>query len=169
VSFCPELLTKISSHKFSAVQVGLWAFGVLAHGRLVEAGRVAGCVFLAFVSVAAALGFLVYGGRLFLMLQRFPIESRGRTKKLREVCHCCWHLRDGSCWRNFCAEAVKDNVSSFGGPVESATARYALFAPAGHYDSCSSCHDDRETAVPMPHMRSSRDSCGLVLKRRSGS
>ncbi len=58
---------------------------MLAHGRLVEAGRVAGCVFLAFVSVAAALGFLVYGGRLFLMLQRFPIESRGRTKKLREV------------------------------------------------------------------------------------
>ena len=67
------------------MQVGLWAFGVLAHGRLVEAGRVSGCVFLAFVSVAAALGFLVYGGRLFLMLQRFPIESRGRTKKLREA------------------------------------------------------------------------------------
>ena len=61
---------------------------MLAHGRLVEAGRVAGCVFLAFVSVAAALGFLVYGGRLFLMLQRFPIESRGRTKKLREA-RCC--------------------------------------------------------------------------------
>ena len=75
------------------VQVGLWAFGLLAHGRLVEAGRVAGCVFLAFVSVAAALGFLVYGGRLFLMLQRFPIESRGRTKKLREVRHCCWRFR----------------------------------------------------------------------------
>jgi len=78
-------LVGVSTQKRCRVQVGLWAFGVLAHGRLVEAGRVAGCVFLAFVSVAAALGFLVYGGRLFLMLQRFPIESRGRTKKLREV------------------------------------------------------------------------------------
>lgn len=67
------------------LQIGLWAFGALAHGALVEVCRVAGCVFLAAVSVAAALGFLVYGGRLFLMLQRFPIESRGRTKKLREV------------------------------------------------------------------------------------
>lgn len=66
-------------------QIGLWAFGALAHGALVEVCRVAGCIFLAAVSVAAALGFLVYGGRLFLMLQRFPIESRGRTKKLREV------------------------------------------------------------------------------------
>ena len=66
-------------------QIGLWAFGALAHGKLLEVCRVAGCIFLAAVSVAAALGFLVYGGRLFLMLQRFPIESRGRTKKLREV------------------------------------------------------------------------------------
>ena len=37
------------------------------------------------VSVAAAGGFLLYGGRLFIMLRRFPIESRGRRKKLREV------------------------------------------------------------------------------------
>ena len=37
------------------------------------------------VSVAAAAGFLLYGGRLFIMLRRFPIESRGRRKKLREV------------------------------------------------------------------------------------
>lgn len=41
--------------------------------------------FLAAVSLAAAVGFMLYGGRLFLMLQRFPIESRGRKKKLREV------------------------------------------------------------------------------------
>ncbi|KAL9258688.1 Tobamovirus multiplication protein 1-like protein [Drosera capensis] len=36
------------------------------------------------VSFVAALGFLVYGGRLFLMLRCFPIESKGRTKKLYE-------------------------------------------------------------------------------------
>jgi hypothetical protein len=56
-------------------------------------------LFLAAVSVLAAGGFLLYGGRLFLMLQRFPIESRGRRKKLREVglvttiCAGCFSLR----------------------------------------------------------------------------
>ncbi|KAJ0430664.1 Tobamovirus multiplication protein 3 [Helianthus annuus] len=45
-------------------------------------------VFFAGVSLFAALGFLVYGGRLFLMLQRFPVESKGRRKKLHEVCVC---------------------------------------------------------------------------------
>lgn len=65
--------------------MGLWVFTAVASGEATEVGRIAGCVFLAIVSVAAALGFLVYGGRLFLMLRRFPVESRGRTKKLREV------------------------------------------------------------------------------------
>ncbi|XP_042490393.1 tobamovirus multiplication protein 1-like, partial [Macadamia integrifolia] len=37
------------------------------------------------ISLVAALGFLVYGGRLFFLLRRFPIESRGRQKKLNEV------------------------------------------------------------------------------------
>ncbi|MBA0842810.1 hypothetical protein Goarm_002614 [Gossypium armourianum] len=38
------------------------------------------------VSLFAALGFLLYGGRLFLMLQRFPVESKGRQNKLQEMC-----------------------------------------------------------------------------------
>lgn len=49
-----------------------------------RAVQLSGC-FLAMVSAAAALGFVLYGGRLFMMLRRFPIESRGRRKKLREV------------------------------------------------------------------------------------
>jgi Protein of unknown function (DUF1084) len=60
-------------------------------------------VFLAIVSIAAALGFLVYGGRLFLMLRRFPVESRGRTKKLREVCgaaHPCSQPASFVTWAN---------------------------------------------------------------------
>ncbi len=58
-------------------------------------------MFLAIVSLSAALGFLLYGGRLYLMLQRFPIESRGRRKKLREVglvtsiCAGCFSFRCG--------------------------------------------------------------------------
>ncbi|EFJ19552.1 hypothetical protein SELMODRAFT_177501 [Selaginella moellendorffii] len=56
-------------------------------------------VFFAGVSFAGALGFLLYGGRLFLMLRRFPIESKGRRKKLREVgcvtaiCFTCFTIR----------------------------------------------------------------------------
>lgn len=50
-----------------------------------EAGTLGSDVLLLLVCMAAAISFLLYGGRLFLMLQRFPIESRGRRKKLREV------------------------------------------------------------------------------------
>lgn len=47
-------------------------------GEGTQLGReLSGC-FLAFVSAAAAFAFLLYGGRLWLMLRRFPIESRGR-------------------------------------------------------------------------------------------
>ncbi|XP_072989847.1 tobamovirus multiplication protein 1-like [Typha latifolia] len=42
-------------------------------------------LFLAAVSFSAAMGFLIYGGRLFFMLRSFPIESNGRRKKLNEV------------------------------------------------------------------------------------
>ncbi|KAJ7543446.1 hypothetical protein O6H91_09G038600 [Diphasiastrum complanatum] len=55
--------------------------------------------FFAGVSFIAAIGFLLYGGRLFLMLRRFPIESKGRRKKLREVgcvtaiCFICFTIR----------------------------------------------------------------------------
>lgn len=56
-------------------------------------------VFFAGVSLFAALGFLLYGGRLFLMLQQFPLESKGRRKKLQEVgyvtaiCFACFLVR----------------------------------------------------------------------------
>ncbi|XP_022986116.1 protein TOM THREE HOMOLOG 1-like [Cucurbita maxima] len=56
-------------------------------------------MFFASVSLFAALGFLIYGGRLFLMLQRFPVESKGRRKKLQEVgyvttiCFSCFLIR----------------------------------------------------------------------------
>ena len=69
-----------------SVQLALWAYASTATGtESQQLGRqLSGC-FLALVSAAAAAGFLIYGGRLFLMLRRFPIESRGRRKKLREV------------------------------------------------------------------------------------
>ncbi|KAH9624706.1 hypothetical protein KSS87_008116 [Heliosperma pusillum] len=56
-------------------------------------------VFIAVVSFIAALGFLLFGGRLFFMLRRFPIESKGRRKKLHEVgsitaiCFVCFLIR----------------------------------------------------------------------------
>ncbi|PSC72118.1 tobamovirus multiplication 1-like [Micractinium conductrix] len=69
------------------VQAGLWVYCSLGRpgaAREQLGQQLSGC-FLAFVSAAAAFAFLLYGGRLWLMLRRFPIESRGRRKKLREV------------------------------------------------------------------------------------
>jgi Protein of unknown function (DUF1084) len=84
-----------------AVQVGFWVYSGAANDGAVSLGPVAEitAVFLAVVNFAAALGFLVYGGRLFVMLRRFPIESKGRRKKLREVgavtfvCAACFATR----------------------------------------------------------------------------
>lgn len=58
-----------------AVQIALWVLTGLAtssstHNLL----RVASCGFLAVVSICAAVGFLVYGGRLFLMLRRCALN-----------------------------------------------------------------------------------------------
>ncbi|PUZ77086.1 hypothetical protein GQ55_1G342200 [Panicum hallii var. hallii] len=56
-------------------------------------------LFIAGLSFFTALGFLLYGGRLFLMLKYFPLESKGRQQKLREVgrvasiCFCCFMAR----------------------------------------------------------------------------
>jgi hypothetical protein len=47
--------------------------------------QVARSVFLVLVSLAAAKGFIMYGGRLWLMLHRFPIETPLRLDKLHEI------------------------------------------------------------------------------------
>ncbi|KAI4299096.1 hypothetical protein L6164_032587 [Bauhinia variegata] len=65
----------------------------------VYAGLEAARIFLAVISFCSALGFLIYGGRLFVLLRRFPIESRSRQKKLYEVgsvtsiCCTCFMIR----------------------------------------------------------------------------
>lgn len=80
----------------------------LVSGKQAQLGKeLSGC-FLACVSAAAAFAFLLFGGRLFLMLRHFPIESRGRAKKLREVgavtviCAACFLFRCGiTAWSAF--------------------------------------------------------------------
>ncbi|CAM8983258.1 unnamed protein product [Rhodiola kirilowii] len=67
-----------------AVQVILW---LIMWWKPVTLIVVMSKMFFAGVSLFAALGFLLYGGRLFLMLHRFPVESKGRRKKLQEVCY----------------------------------------------------------------------------------
>jgi len=42
-------------------------------------------IVMCLVWLSAAGGFVFYGGRLFVMLRRFPLESKGRRKKLQEV------------------------------------------------------------------------------------
>eukprot|EP00250_Pteridium_aquilinum_P006708 c16572_g1_i1 orf=449-1282(-) len=78
------------------VQVCIWLSEWIS---LSEVSVVIARLFFAVISIAAALGFLIYGGRLFLVLRRFPIESKGRQKKLREVgsvtaiCFTCFLVR----------------------------------------------------------------------------
>uniref|UniRef100_A0A0D6R0D3 THH1/TOM1/TOM3 domain-containing protein n=1 Tax=Araucaria cunninghamii TaxID=56994 RepID=A0A0D6R0D3_ARACU len=63
-------------------QICIWTYLWWSSSMVVE---IISKIFFAGVSFFAALGFLLYGGRLFLMLRRFPIESKGRRKKLQEV------------------------------------------------------------------------------------
>lgn len=78
------------------IQVCIWIILWINDSRLIESIEQ---LFIAVVSFIAALGFLLYGGRLFSMLRRFPIESKGRRKKLREVgsvtaiCFTCFLVR----------------------------------------------------------------------------
>ncbi|KAJ9159653.1 hypothetical protein P3X46_025141 [Hevea brasiliensis] len=79
-----------------AIQIALWLILWWKDTRLLV---ILAKMFFAGVSLFAALGFLLYGGRLFLMLQRFPVESKGRRKKLQEVgyvttiCFSCFLVR----------------------------------------------------------------------------
>lgn len=79
------------------VQALVWlVFALKGEGHAVSQ---ASALFLALVNLTAAAGFVVYGRRLFIMLRRFPIESKGRRKKLREVgavtavCGACFSSR----------------------------------------------------------------------------
>lgn len=78
------------------VQIALW---LILWWKPVSVLVIMSKMFFAGVSLFAALGFLLYGGRLFLMLQRFPVESKGRRKKLQEVgyvttiCFTCFLVR----------------------------------------------------------------------------
>ncbi|KAL8208266.1 hypothetical protein R6Q57_007678 [Mikania cordata] len=66
-----------------AIQIALW---LVIWWKPVRVMVIFSKLFFAGVCLFAALGFLLYGGRLFLMLQRFPVESKGRRKKLQEAC-----------------------------------------------------------------------------------
>ncbi|XP_021719681.1 tobamovirus multiplication protein 1-like [Chenopodium quinoa] len=78
------------------IQVCIWIFLWLYNNEIVET---VGRIFIAAVSLVAAISFLFYGRRLFLMLRQFPIESKGRSKKLYEVgsvaavCFTCFLIR----------------------------------------------------------------------------
>ncbi|PKI61010.1 tobamovirus multiplication protein 1-like [Punica granatum] len=78
------------------IQACIWIYLWIHDNSVVE---FIGKIFIAAVSIIAALGFLLYGGRLFFMLRRFPIESKGRRKKLHEVgsvtaiCFTCFIIR----------------------------------------------------------------------------
>lgn len=61
--------------------------------------NVIGKIITASVSCMAALGFLVYGGRVYMILKWYPIEFRGKRRKIREIgsvtviCFSCFLVR----------------------------------------------------------------------------
>ncbi|KAH1242652.1 Tobamovirus multiplication protein 3 [Glycine max] len=81
---------------FNVYQITLW---LILWWKPISGLLILSKIFFAGVSLFAAIGFLLYGGRLFLMLQRFPVESKGRRKKLQEVgyvttiCFLCFLVR----------------------------------------------------------------------------
>ncbi|XP_054794834.1 tobamovirus multiplication protein 1-like isoform X3 [Prosopis cineraria] len=78
------------------IEICIWIYLWIDY---ISAVQYIGNIFFAVVSLMAALGFLLCGGRLFLMLRHFPIESRGRRRKLHEVgsvtaiCFTCFLIR----------------------------------------------------------------------------
>lgn len=97
-----------------AVQVCIWVSEWITANQV---SVIIAKLFFAVISISAALGFLIYGGRLFLVLRRFPIESKGRQKKLREVgsvtaiCFTCFLIRTiVSVWSAF------DNAANVDAP-----------------------------------------------------
>ena len=78
---CPSIFFTVR-----LAQITIWLVQLLTHDEQVESlmGLVSS-LFLSFVSLVAAVSFVITGGRLFVMLKRFPIESKGRRKKLLEV------------------------------------------------------------------------------------
>lgn len=92
------------------IQICIWIFiGVGPASAAVETAK----LFFAVISFTAALGFVMYGGRLFAMLRRFPIESRGRQKKLHEV-----GFVTGICCICFMIRCVMVAVSAFNGNAD---------------------------------------------------
>ncbi|KAI3741051.1 hypothetical protein L1987_58718 [Smallanthus sonchifolius] len=87
------------------IQGGLWLYLWLDDNSMVQ---LLGKIFIAVISLMAAVGFLLYGGRLFIMLRRFPIESKGRQKKLHEV-----GSVTGICFTCFLVRCFVDVLSAF--------------------------------------------------------
>ncbi|KAF3657247.1 Tobamovirus multiplication protein 1 [Capsicum annuum] len=92
------------------IQICIWIF--IRVGST-SAGVEIAKLFLAIISLCAALGFIMYGGRLFAMLRRFPIESRGRQKKLHEV-----GFVTGICCTCFLIRCVVVAISAFNGSAD---------------------------------------------------
>mmetsp|Transcript_15153 Transcript_15153/g.40064 ORF Transcript_15153/g.40064 Transcript_15153/m.40064 type:complete len:348 (-) Transcript_15153:145-1188(-) len=97
------------------LQIGIWVYLAIisatasggASAREILTCNIVTSFFMMVVSIASAFGFLMYGGRLYMMLTRFPIESKGRRRKLKEV-----GLVSGICMTCFVIRAVMVAVSA---------------------------------------------------------
>lgn len=105
-----------------ASMIGVWIYEfVEANDDAQVLGYKVTSLLLASFSSLAALGFAVYGGRLYFMLKRFPIESKGRKKKLNEVgavtiiCALAFSVRGGLVAANAFVKGLR--IDMFGHPL----------------------------------------------------
>eukprot|EP01117_Protostelium_nocturnum_P020215 TRINITY_DN8997_c0_g1_i2.p1 TRINITY_DN8997_c0_g1~~TRINITY_DN8997_c0_g1_i2.p1 ORF type:complete len:220 (+),score=33.92 TRINITY_DN8997_c0_g1_i2:123-782(+) len=101
ILFWSEIIFVAQNSEESTIQKAHWAFGTsnfLAYSVLFilwlllfllphkkQSLDIVINIYLAFLVIFAACGFIYFGGRLFFMLKQFPINTTSRTNKLREV------------------------------------------------------------------------------------
>ena len=57
------------------------------HTHYMRSLQAAVCIVMAVASLAVSLATAIYGGRVFFLISRVPLESTGKRKKLKEVCY----------------------------------------------------------------------------------
>jgi len=96
-----------------ALQIAIWVLlSTIARSYFHYVDVIDHCYY-SFISLIAFAGFVYFGGKLYIMLQRNPIESAGRKNKMREVL-----LVTAICAFCFIARAIAFLVITLDTPLE---------------------------------------------------
>eukprot|EP00494_Astrolonche_serrata_P025285 UN25546 len=82
IQICIWVYLGINDNALVELVICIWVYLGINDNALVE---LVSKIFIVSVSAVALLGFAVYGGRLFVLLRRFPIESKGRKRSFMRL------------------------------------------------------------------------------------